>query len=136
MVGLSILNVRPFDRLFFASKLYYWSHYTFRGLYHSNSPSGNKQCRYDILCNYNCTKIPFMILYPKLHEFLWGHDHAIVYKHMIDWLIDWQFYFSSVKHLVQLLFSVAQPYTYHSCIIHTYRVVVFTYVCIYTIKNI
>ncbi len=45
-----------------------------------------------------------------------------------DWLIDWQFYFSSVTHLVQLLFSVGEPYTHHSCIIHTYRVVVFTYV--------
>ncbi len=48
-----------------------------------------------------------------------------------NWLIDWQFYFSSVTHLVQLLFSVAEPYTHHSCIIHTYSVVVFTYVHIY-----
>ncbi len=32
------------------------------------------------------------------------------------WLIDWQFYFSSVTHLVQLLFSVAAPYTHHSYI--------------------
>ncbi len=33
------------------------------------------------------------------------------------WLIDWQFYFSSITHFVQLLFSVAETYTHHSCII-------------------
>ncbi len=33
---------------------YYWFHYTHLGLYHSNAPSSDRQCRSDIM-SCNCT---------------------------------------------------------------------------------
>ncbi len=84
---------------------------------------GGLKCLVVVKFSWSASNVPKMLVAPPWTcKIFWPPPPFV---RLCNWLIDWHFYFSSVTHLVQLLFSAAEPYTHHSCIIHTYRVVVY-----------